>query len=185
LLDLLRSAPFRDRDAFADELLGLSSPPPDAPDLPRGAVPYIPCGVDEILAMAQDAPLGAHDTLVDLGAGLGRVVLLAHLLTGARAQGVEIQEALVTGARARCTELRLPDVSFQHGNAIDAQIDASVVFLHAPFNGQMLTQVLANLEQAARRRALVVCTVALELRDVPWLRPKPSSHVALSVYESR
>jgi len=32
---------------------------------------------------------------VDLGAGVGRVVMLAHLLTGARAHGIEVQKELV------------------------------------------------------------------------------------------
>lgn len=184
LLELLRSVPPFDRDAWVDELLGIEAPPPDSPDLPRGAVPYLPCGVEEILAMLAEAPVQAHDELVDLGSGLGRVAILAHLLTGARASGVEIQEPLVRSARARCAELALADVSFVHGNAADTALDGSVFFLYAPFNGAMLARVLRRLEEVARRRPIVLCAVGLELPDVPWLLPRRSSNVALTLYDS-
>src|SRR5947208_2090648 len=50
LVRRLRSIPPRDRDAWVDECLGLPEAPPDVPDLPPGAVPYLPAGVDEIVA---------------------------------------------------------------------------------------------------------------------------------------
>src|SRR5688572_6264134 len=90
LLDELLAVPFVDRDVWVDEVLELDAPPDDIPELPRGAVPYVPCGVDAILRTVIDAPVRQGDVFVDLGAGLGRVALLAHLLTGARAVGVEL-----------------------------------------------------------------------------------------------
>jgi SAM-dependent methyltransferase len=182
---LLRSVPFRDRDAWTDELLGLEDPPPDVPDLPRGSVPYLPSGVDEILAMVHEVPVRPDDEFVDLGSGLGRVVILAHLLTGARAVGVEIQAPLVCRARARRDALGLAAVSFVHADAAAAELDGSVFFLYAPFNGAMLTRVLRRLEAAARRRPIVVCAVGLEFHDVPWLRPRTTSQVSMTLYESR
>ncbi len=184
LMDRLSSLPFHERDDWADELLGVEGPPPDVP-LPRGSVPYLPCGVDEVLSMARDVPVRPDDVVVDLGSGLGRVVILAHLLTGARAHGVEIQEPLVRSARAHCAALALPLVSFEHANAVDVELDGSIFFLYAPFNGEMLTAVLRNLEAVARRRAIVLCTVGLEFRDVPWLFPRKTSNVSLALYDSR
>src|SRR5271156_2286574 len=96
----LRGAPFHelllsiaepDRDAWVDELLAIEELPLDVPDLPRGSIPYLPCEVDAIVAMVDEAPLRASDHLVDLGSGLGRAAILAHLLSGARASGIEIQ----------------------------------------------------------------------------------------------
>ena len=185
LLELLRAVPFGDRDAWVDELLEIEPPPPDAPDLPRGAVPYLPCGVDEIVAMVQDAPVGPDDELVDLGAGLGRVVVLAHLLSGARTRGVEIQAPLVDRARARCAALGLTEISFVHGNAADAELDGSIFFLYAPFNGDLLARVVRRLEDVARRRPIVVAAVALELPDEPWLIARSTSSNALTLYEPR
>jgi hypothetical protein len=183
LVELLRSIPFGDRDTWVDELLGLDPPPPDLPDLPRGAVPYLPCGVDEILAMVLELPLAPGDALVDLGSGLGRVVLLAHLLSGAKARGVELQPHLVREAEARRAELGLAEVSFVCGRAEEVELDGSVFFLYAPFNGELLERVVGRLEEVARRRPISVCAVGLELR-VPWLRPRPTSCVSLTVYAS-
>jgi SAM-dependent methyltransferase len=184
LLELLLSVPFLDRDAWTDELLGIEPPPPDIPNLPRGSVPYLPSGVEEILAMVLEVPVRPDDDLVDLGSGLGRVVILAHLLSGARASGVEIQEPLVRSARARCAELALASVSFVHANAAAAELDGSIFFLYAPFNGQMLTHVLRRLEEVARRRSIVICAVGLEFRGVPWLLPRKTSSVSLTLYDS-
>jgi SAM-dependent methyltransferase len=182
LRELLVAVPFVDRNAWVDELLAIEPPPPDQ-DLPRGAVPYLPCDVEAILAMVSEAPVGPDDNLVDLGSGLGRVVILAHLLTGATALGVEIQEHLIHSSRARADELALDRVSFVHANAADIRLDGSVFLLYAPFNGEMLTRVLHRLEEVARRRPITVCTVDLEL-DVPWLSARPSSSVALTIYDS-
>lgn len=184
LLELLRSVPPVDRDVWLDELLGFEEPPPDIPDLPRGAVPYLPCGVEEILAMVQEAPVGPDDELVDLGAGLGRVAILAHLLSGARACGVELQEPLVRSARTRCAELALPAVTFVHADAAETELDGSIFFLYAPCNGAMLARVLRRVEEVARRRPIVVCTVGLPLDDAPWLSPRRASSLSLTVYDA-
>ena len=184
LLDLLSEVPPFDRDAWVDELLGIEPPPPDIPELPRGAVPYLPCGVEEILAMLREVPVRPDDELVDLGSGLGRVVLLGHLVSGARARGVEIQAPLVDRARLRCAELALAAVSFVHADAADTELDGSVFFLYAPFNGAMLARVVRRLEDVARRRPIALAAVALELPDVPWLRARTTSSVALTLYES-
>ncbi len=185
LLERLLAVPPHERDAWTDELLRLEAPPPDVADLPRGAVPYLPCGVEEIVTMVRELPLRASDELVDLGSGLGKVVMLAHLLCGARASGVEIQAPLVQGARERCAELGLDTISFLHANAADTELAGSVFFLNAPFNGQLLTAVLGRLEHVAHSRAIAVCTVGLELHGVPWLKPRSPSRVSLTLYDSR
>jgi SAM-dependent methyltransferase len=181
---LLKVAPL-ERDAWVDALLGLDSLPPDMPGLPPGAVPYLPCEVDAILAMVRELPLEPEDEVVDLGSGLGRVVFLAHLLSGAKAHGIELQPHLVQTAEARRVELGLEGVSFACANAEEAELDGSVFFLYAPFNGDILDRVMARLEEVARRRPIAVCTVGVELGSVSWLAPRRTSDVALSIYESR
>lgn len=176
LLAQLEAIPVTDRDVWIDDVLGIEPPPPDEP-LPRGAVPYLPCAVDDIIAMVRDVPLRPTDVLVDLGSGLGRVAILAHLLSGARACGIEIQEALVRSARARCAALGLPQVTFVHGNAAEVDVDGTVYFLYAPFNGDLLTAVIQRL---ANRR-LTIATVGVEL-DVPWLTRR--SEGTLAIYDA-
>lgn len=186
LLEALLAVPPADRDAWVDRLLGIAAPPPDCA-LPPGAVPYLPCGVDEILAILRDLPLGADDVFVDLGAGLGRVAMLVHLLSGVRTVGIEIQPHLVRAARETSRAMGIAidigiDVTFEEGNVVDCDLDGSVFFLYAPFNGALLAQVLAKLEGLAMRRTFVVCAVDLELH-ADWLVPRPSSHRAVALYD--
>jgi hypothetical protein len=183
LRELLRSVPFGERDVWVDELLGLPELPVDVSDLPRGAAPYLPSGVDEIVAMTEEAPLGPCDELVDLGSGLGRVVILAHLLSAARASGVEIQSSLVENARSCSAGLALDGVSFVHGNAADLELDGSIFYLYAPFHGEMMTRVVRRLEAVARRRPIIVCAVGLEFHE-PWLRARKTSCPSLTLYDS-
>lgn len=171
------------REAWVDEVLGIVPPPPDR-ELPRGAVPYLPAGVDEILALVRGVPLGPGDELVDLGAGLGRVLVLAHLLSGARGHGIELQAHLVARAMDTCAALRLPGVTFACADAAEAELAGSVFFLYAPFNGELLARVLRRLAAVARRRAIIVATVDLALEEVPWLVARPSSRTALTIYAS-
>jgi precorrin-6B methylase 2 len=185
LRERILALPPRERDAWVDRWLGFDDVPDDAPDLPRGCVPYLPCGVDEILAAVDGAPLGPDDHLVDVGSGLGRVAILAHLLTGARSEGIEIQEPLVQRARAHAAALGLSAVSFVHGDAAATELDGSVFFLYAPCGGAMLAEVLARLEAVARRRRVVVCTVGMELGAVAWLSPRASACVSLTFHDSR
>lgn len=175
--------PFGDRDAWIDELIGFDALPADAP-LPRGSVPYLPASVEEILTMVREVPVSADDVLVDLGSGVGRVLILAHLMTGARAVGIEIQEHLVAEARARCKALCIRGVTFDHANAAEIDLDGGVFFLYAPFNGEMLTAVLRQLQAVAQRRPIIVAAVGVELEGVPWLRARKTSCVSLMIYES-
>ena len=190
LLDSLLTVPPHDRDAWVDVLLGIDALPTDVPDLPRDAVPYLPCGVDEILAVLREVPISAADELVDLGAGLGRVAILVHLLSGARAHGVELQAPLVQSARACCAALGLDDVTFTHGDVAETELDGSVFFLYTPFTGATLTRALARLEEVARRRPIVICAIGFELPRLAWLPQRVrdgearSAIPALTLYDS-
>jgi hypothetical protein len=187
LHEMIGALPWTERDAWVDELLEIESHVRDVPDLPRGAVPYLPCGVDEILAMVSEVPLTPCDELVDLGAGLGRVAILGHLLSGARTLGIEIQPPLVESARACCAALGLDDVAFLQGDAAEMDLDGSVFFLYSPFNGAMLARVIDRLRAVARLRGITVCTVGMELPDIRWLVQRAPSHAsrALALYDAR
>jgi hypothetical protein len=186
LLDLLRAIPERDRDDFVDVLLGIDGPiPHDMPYLPRGAVPYLPCAIDDVIAMVTEVPLREDDELVDLGSGLGRVAIVAHLLSGARARGVEIQGHLYRGAQAVARDLRLPGVSFVRANAAEVALDGSVFFLYAPFNGELMTRVLESIHEVAERRRVVVCSVGVEFPEEGWLVRRDLASATLNVYDAR
>jgi precorrin-6B methylase 2 len=131
------------------------------------------------------AAVQPEDVLIDLGAGLGKVVLLAHLLTGAHAHGIELQPALVERARASAARLGA-DALFSQGDARQADLETGTVFyLYAPFTGQVLAEVLARLFRVASKHAIVVCALGVDLhRTATWLAPRPSDSFWLTVYDS-
>src|SRR5262245_51666960 len=81
----LLDVPVGDRDAWVDLVLGLGELPGDGPALPPGGVPYLPCSVDVLLRVIDEAPVRSTDVFVDVGGGPGRAITFVHLLTGAGA----------------------------------------------------------------------------------------------------
>ena len=175
------------RDAWVDRVLGLRDLPDDGPDLPRGCVPYFPCGVDALLRMVEQARVHRSDVFVDVGSGLGRAGALVHLLTGARVIGVEVQPALVRAARELATRLGLSRVSCVEGDAVTltASIaNGSVFFFYCPFSGDRLVKVLGDLEVVARTRTIRVCALDLQLPPCPWLTLESPVAGDLAIYRS-
>ncbi len=168
LRDRLLSMPMVERDQWLYSELQRPEAPPEVA-LPVGGVPYLPCGVSELLTGLTLANVSAGDRLVDLGAGMGWVTVIAHLLTGASTVGIEIQQPLVTLGRAWVERLGLTQqVELQCADAAAQVPAATVYFMYAPFNGALLEQVLAHLQRQSRTRAFRVITVDLPLsRD--WL----------------
>jgi SAM-dependent methyltransferase len=168
----LLNVPPADRDQWLDAVLGLDELPDDGPELPRGCVPYLPCPVDALLRMVDQAPIRASDVFVDVGSGLGRATTLVHLLTGAGAIGLEVQPALALASRGLASRLRLSRVSCVEGDATTLAgfiTIGSVFFFFCPFGGDRLAKVLADLEPIARTRTLRVCSVLMSLPACSWL----------------
>lgn len=180
--------PAIDRDRYVDALLGLDGRPAmdeacvgDDPELIR----CVASGVSAIADAVLKAGVGPDDVFLDLGAGCGRVAMLVHLLTGARAVGLEIQEGLVAFGRARAAALALDGVDLRRGDARDDDLPAAtVVYLYLPFVGRSLARVLARLEEQARRAPLIVCALGVELRREAWLRAVDDSSLWMTVHES-
>ncbi len=184
---LLR-VPATDRDAWLDTVLGLDEIPDDGPELPRGCVPYIPCPVDALLRIVQQAQVEASDVFVDLGSGVGRAAVLVHLLTGAKVIGIEIQTALVVAARALAARVSASHVEYLQGDAATLlrSVDSgSVFFLYCPFTGDRLAQVLAALEDLARTKTIRICCVDLPLPPCPWLSIEGEPSGDLVIYRSQ
>jgi SAM-dependent methyltransferase len=183
--DALLAVPFVERDAFVDRALGFGPPPDDGP-LPRGSVPYIPCGVDAIVHAVREAPVTSRGVFVDLGAGVGRALVVAHLLSGARAVGVELQPHLVAEGRAHVARLGLEGaVRLVEGDAGACPVpEGTVFFIYASFGRDVLSRVLAWLLPLARDRRVTLCAVGFEIDGVSWLEASPTSCAELVVYRS-
>lgn len=71
--------------------------------------PYYPTPMEVVTTMLDAAELEPGDTLIDLGSGDGRIVLVAARDFGARAIGYELDDALVKSSRRRIGEMELSD----------------------------------------------------------------------------
>jgi hypothetical protein len=194
LLSWLAKLPPLARDQAIEEHLGLRgarpSPKPPGDEL----LGYHPSSVAPIVRAFMEAPVSAEDVVIDLGAGLGKVVLLAHLLTCAAARGVEIQPSLV--ARARTIAARLGAyVTYAEADARTADVDdGTVFFLYAPVSGTALAEVVRRLRRVAEKHAIVVCALGLDMTparagakgygDASWLVPRPTDAFWLTIYDS-
>lgn len=155
-------------------------------------VPYEPTPARVVLELIDQVPVSTHDVFYDLGAGLGHVAILAHLLTGAVATGVEIEAIYCLHARRRAAALGLSQLRFINLDARDAcYADGTVFFMYTPFTGKVLQAVLNALARAARRRPIVVCTYGactFEVIAQPWLRLRVADMeqlYALAIFDSK
>ncbi len=162
-----------------DRLVGgfLADVPPSEPriELEPEMVAYQPTPARAILALIGRAHLGPDDTLVDIGSGLGHVVILVALLCGARARGIELEPAYCDHARRCAGRLNVSRVEFIQGDAREASLaGGTVFFLYTPFRGALLRLVLERLRAEARARPIRICTYGpctAEMAGVSWLRP--------------
>lgn len=182
----LRAVPPLERDAWLDATLGIVDVPDDGPELPRGCVPYLPCGVDTLQRMVSLTVLTASDVFVDVGAGIGRAAAFTHLATGATAIGIEIQPTLVDAACALMARAHL-DVDIVAGDAVDhgeRLARGTVFFLYCPFGGERLTRLLTMLETIAQRRPIRIACVDLPLPPCAWLERVDAPESDLGIYRS-
>jgi hypothetical protein len=183
----LLDVPAGERDAWVDLVLGLDGVAADGPALPAGGVPYLPCSVEVLLRVVDEAPVRSTDVFVDVGAGPGRAIALVHLLTGAAAVGIEVQPELVRAAHGLTARLGLSRVSCIEGDAATVAgflVTGSVFFFYCPFSGARLAKVVDDLEPIARARPLRICCVDLPLPPRAWLTREPGRGGALEIFRS-
>jgi SAM-dependent methyltransferase len=179
----LHEAPAEIRDHLVEEILDVAYPPLEQGALPRDAIPYCPSGLAEILFTLEKAKLGADTTFVDLGSGLGKVVLLAALLTGARCYGVELDPLLVAHAQSAAAALSLAKAHFIEGDIRTVSLPPSdVYYMYIPLIHS--TELVERLQEQAAHRKILVFASALDLKRLPWLRASNASSYWLEMYES-
>lgn len=155
---------------------------PQSPEM----VLYQPTPARHILDLIAVSGLSSGDILVDLGSGLGHVPLLASILTGCRALGIEFQPAYVASAQESALTLNAIRVQFVAEDAREADISIGTVFyMFSPFNGSILTDVLNRLFKESKNRQIRLCSLGPAtrvLRRQSWLRsdnPPVDDRIAL------
>jgi ubiquinone/menaquinone biosynthesis C-methylase UbiE len=158
------SAAYTDLDIVANRLFGVGRMPE----------PMLVLGAQVVVELVRRVEWRAGDVFVDLGAGLGQVVLTVHLLAGVRAWGVEIEPAYCDYARRCAVRLVFAGVDFIEGDAREVDLsDGTVFFLFTPFRGKVFRDVMARLREEAVRREIRVAgygPCGVELAGLEWLR---------------
>ncbi|WP_052697649.1 methyltransferase domain-containing protein [Luteibacter yeojuensis] len=161
-------------DALLAGVFAIEEPVPDNPRPPADMVFYQPTPMRHIVDAVRRAALSPADHVLDLGAGLGHVSLLARVLSGATVTGVEREPAYVASARHAATALGMPEAVFTCADAREADVtQANIFYLFTPFIGPVLRDVTARIEAEARKRPLRVVALGPCTRTFarqPWLK---------------
>jgi hypothetical protein len=136
-------------------------------------IPYVPTPARVVLEAIDKLDLKPDDIFYDLGSGLGRVVILANLMSGAQAKGVEINAVLDEHAREFANRLALSNVTFIKADVREVDFsDGTVFFMYTPFTGGIMDAVLDKLRQEALKRPLRICTYGpctMSVAQQTWL----------------
>lgn len=118
--------------------------------------PFVQTPVEVAKKMIQLAALKPGHTLYDLGAGDGRLVIMAAQETGAHTVGVEMREDLVERARSEIKKLNLEDrVQMVHEDFFSVDLkDADAVTLYLTTSGN--ERLRPKLEQELKKGAKVI-----------------------------
>jgi SAM-dependent methyltransferase len=137
-------------------------------------VGYHPTPIRILLDVYRQADFQRDDVFYDIGAGLGHVALLVHLLTGIQTRGVEIEPAYYHYACRLVDELRLSGVEFLNVDARDVDYaDGSVFFLYTPFQDALLQEVLQKIRDDTCDRHIRLYTLGpctLQIANQNWLQ---------------
>jgi len=149
---------YDDLDVLIGRLMSDGEMPAPTRELEPEMVEFYKTPARVVFDLVERFGVTAGDVFVDLGSGLGQVVMLVNLLTGARARGIEIEPAYCEYARGCASGLGLGDVGFITADAREADYsEGTVFFLYTPFTGEMMQAVLGRLkEEALRRRIRVI-----------------------------
>ncbi|RLF10925.1 MAG: hypothetical protein DRJ98_04895 [Thermoprotei archaeon] len=130
-------------------------------------VPFVATPEHVARRMLELASVGPDDTVYDLGAGDGRILILAAKEFGARAVGIELRKDLFNQIERRIKENGLDGrVKVIHGSFYEVDIsEASVVTLY------LLTSVNEKLRPKLERELRLGSRIVSHDFEVPGWRP--------------
>jgi Methyltransferase domain len=146
-------------DELISGVLQFEEPSAEVISLESDMVAYQPTPARHIFDLIDRTALTERDSLIDLGSGLGHVILMASICTSANCTGIEFEPSYVDCARNIARSLNLEHAKFIQGDARAADLsDGTVFYLYTPFIGTTLRDVLNSLRQEAIRREIRICT---------------------------
>lgn len=174
----------RDWDPFVERLFGIETPSyiewPDSTDV----IPYLPSPVEAILDLVET--MTEQDVLYDLGAGLGKVILLAGWLSGAKARGVELVQAYVDRINLRASDLGMAEVSAICADVRDVDFsDGTLFYFYDPFRGELLDGIVTKIEELKTARIAALGHTCRLLEARPTLELVETKPSRLRIFRSR
>lgn len=149
-------------------------------------VDNVPTNVRTVLELAER--LGPQDTVYDIGAGAGTVVVLLAFLTGLPVRGVEVDQNYAEFAAARCSRWGLKSAEIIHADACEVDYqEGTAFFLYDPFRGAMMTRFIERLRRVAEQHPISVfafgaCHEALS--SMPGLSLAETTPTSMRVFKS-
>jgi SAM-dependent methyltransferase len=158
---------------------------------------YVPTDYETFQRAMRQVQVKPDDVFVDFGSGKGRIVILAAALPFRRVIGIEFSAQLHEIAAANVAASGYPNVELVLADATEWQVppDATVLFFYNPFDGVILSKVVANIQQSLARapRKITIVYVRPEKffeKEVDWqswlIRKAeiPCVEGKVSIYES-
>ena len=172
--DSARGETYDDLDVLISGVLQFEEPGEDLADLTPEMVFYQPTPARQIFHLIHRARLNKRDVLVDLGAGLGHVTILAAICTSAHCVGIERELVYVASAKKCAIDLKLENATFLQQDVRHFDLSLGTVFyLYTPFTGELLRDVLNRLRREATQRQIRVGTLGpctLVVAEENWLQ---------------
>jgi SAM-dependent methyltransferase len=132
---------------------------------------YVPANYNYINIALQSINVDQDDVFLDIGSGMGRVVIAAAAMHNfRRVMGVEISELLNSIARENVERskqnLSCKNIEFHTKDAslFEIPTDVSVIFFFNPFSGDALNKTMENIRSSLRlvpRELLIVCLIPM------------------------
>jgi hypothetical protein len=145
-----------------------------------------------VLELIDRLNLTERDTVMDLGSGLGHVLIVLGLLTDARCLGIEIEDSYCRAFLRVLRMIYLPSVAVQNDDVRTADLHCgNVFFMYSPFYGKVMSAVLAKLKRIAVANQIRICSYGnsnVLLAQESWLKAEPGTNAgphSLAVFFSR
>ncbi len=138
------------------------------------ATHYEPTPVGEFAPLIALVPFALHSaTFFDVGAGMGRALLLAARFPFRSIAGVEISPALATIAADNLAKtdrsaFACNDIRIRSGDALDARLPRGdlVLYLFNPFDAWIVAQLIDKIARETVRREIAIVYHTPVARDV-------------------
>jgi hypothetical protein len=128
---------------------------------------------DAVLEFIDHLDLSGTETVYDLGSGLGHVLFLFRLLTGAKCIGIEIEHLYYDTSVRIINSLNVDKIQFINKDVRDVDLSkGNIFFMYSPFFDTIMDEVLKNLKVIGRNKKMCICSFGnstRRLNDEKWL----------------